>query len=453
MKKVILLILGIHFFLLWFLRFTAWPEMILWPYLVNKGLKLYQDIVIIYPPVFLLGLSFLGKVFGVTLINLKIYTWILIIFSDLLVYWVAKSVTKQKLVGIISLVFYVLWQLFFEGNAMWFDLALAPLALGIFYFSFSKKYFFAGLLFGLALTFKQTAIWFFPPMVLTYWLFHKKENQLIIKFIIGTLVFPFIAVIYLIGNNLWTDFVKWAINFGIFYLPTDPGQIQLPTLKQLLALSIPFAPVFILSFLKENKKMVLIVIAWSLFASLGVYPRWEYFHFQPAIPFIAIAWGILFFNIKNLPQKNIKMLIPVAVIILMGTIYLQSRFYFLNWQKPTRFYDDYILETAKWIKNNTVPNEKIYCLNCWDHLYALSDTLPAVSPLIHTLPWHLEYPGMQEKYVSDLKVNKPRFVLFQPYTESGLGSYRPKLIDQFLQENYIKTKMIARTFWVLEPIK
>ena len=116
MRKLILLIIGGHLFLLWFLRFTAWPEMILWPYLVNKGLKLYQDIVIIYPPIFLLGLSFLGKIFGVTLINLKIYTWILIILSDLLVYWVAKTVTKERLIGIVSLTFYVLWQLFFEGN-------------------------------------------------------------------------------------------------------------------------------------------------------------------------------------------------------------------------------------------------------------------------------------------------------------------------------------------------
>ncbi len=453
-KLLIPLILLTHLVLLIYLRFTAWPEMILWPYLQNMGLLPWRDIVIIYPPGLIVLLGFLGKIFGISLLGLKLYTWILILSTDLLVFWVTQKITKNQKIAFFSLLFYVLWQPFFEGNALWFDLVLAPLGLLVFYFLISKKFFWSGLFFGLALAVKQTAFWFFPPILATAWILGEFKRKSFLSFVWGLGLPLIICLVYLLLTGLWREFYHWAIDFGVFYLPRAPGQIQLPTIKQILLLLIPFAIIFpsLLSVLRRRNivkgELAVLLIFWIFFSSLGVFPRFEYFHFQPALPFLAILFGISVVSLK-ISLKKIGWLI-FFVLVILGTVYLQQRFYRLNWQQPTRFFEEDIMKTAQWLQKNTAPAEKIYILNSWDHLYALSGTLPAVSPLIHTLPWHLEYPGMQEKYVTDLIKNKPRIIVFQPYSEKGLGSYKPEKIDQFLKENYTLSEVVADRFWILK---
>ncbi|PJE69384.1 hypothetical protein COU96_00030, partial [Candidatus Shapirobacteria bacterium CG10_big_fil_rev_8_21_14_0_10_38_14] len=99
--------------------------MILWPYFILKGLLPYRDIAMAHNPLLIFDLAIFYKIFGISLFNLKIYTWVLILLTDLLIYWVAKKITKREKVALLSLAFYVLWQPFFEGNGVWFDLVLA----------------------------------------------------------------------------------------------------------------------------------------------------------------------------------------------------------------------------------------------------------------------------------------------------------------------------------------
>jgi len=89
-RKDYLLLAGIlflHLLLLYVLKFTAWPEMSLWPYLITKGWLPYKDIAIVHTPLMILDLTLFYKIFGVGIVQLKIFTWILIILSDLLVFF------------------------------------------------------------------------------------------------------------------------------------------------------------------------------------------------------------------------------------------------------------------------------------------------------------------------------------------------------------------------------
>ena len=88
------------------------------------------------------------------------------------------------------------------------------------------------------------------------------------------------------------DFYRWAIDFGIFYLPKASGQIKLPTIKQFLVSFFPF--IIFTPFLVERKKKDFDLAVWTFFAVLGTLPRFELFHFQPALPFLAIAAGLVF---------------------------------------------------------------------------------------------------------------------------------------------------------------
>jgi len=66
----------------------------------------------------------------------------------------------------------------------------------------------------------------------------------------------------------------------------------------------------------------------------------------------------------------------------------------------------------------------------------LSDTVPAVRLWIPHLSWYMEIPGIQKNIVSDLKFIKPKMIVQKEYEQNGLGSYKPKLIDHFIRENY-----------------
>jgi len=458
MKKtnlLILLILLIHLLLLSNLRFTAWPEMILWPYFILKGLLPYRDIAIAHNALLIFDLALFYKIFGISLFSLKIYTWILILSTDLLVYWVARKITKKEETALLSLAFYVLWQPYFEGNGVWFDLFLAPLGLLIFYFLWSKEFFWSGIFAGLAILVKQTAFWFIFPIGFSFWFIQNLKIKSIKKFLIGLAAPLLIFLVYLFKVGILQDFYFWAIKFGVGYLPHAPGQIQLPTIKQIFSLGIPCAFVFLTMItllfqcngVKEIQKLFLPFLVWCFFTSLGVFPRWGYFHLQPALPFLAVISSVSLYLIsKTWP----KLFLGVYLILFfLGVIYLQSRFYYLNWQKPDRFFEKETLEVASWLKEKTNPGEKIFILNSWDHLYALSETLPAVSPWVPTLPWYMEYPGIQDEIVFDLQKEKPKIVVFEDYKLKGLGSYKPEKIDKFLQENYILDRIIDGRFLIL----
>ena len=525
MKKInifLLFLLLLHLLLLIGLQFTAWPEMTLWPYLVIKGLLPYKDIAIAHNPLLIFILAGYYKIFGLSLVNLKLFAWGLILITDCLIWFISLKLTKSYLFSFLSLIFYILWQPYFEGNGLWFDLALTPLALLIFYLLWRQKFFWAGLVLGISILVKQTAVWFLVPVIWEIWvvsppslkLWRVKEMGKNICLLAFGVVTPLIGlIVYLLFTGTLGDFYFWTIKFGIFYLPHASGQVELPTLKQLISLSIPFASIlfiliaFILRVIKiknQNNRLILILLIWSITASLGVLPRWSNFHFQPALPFLAIISGLcVYYNrlaenlainggdeskrlklvkgppdekliSRSFPQDSFKlakitlgfqpreayinilykrhriMILILLFFVTIGTIYMQTRFYRLNWHKADRFFEKETLETAAWLKRNTQPNERIFILNSWDHLYALSDTLPVTDPWMPTLPWYLEYPGIQDKIVADLKQNKPNLLVFEPYKESGLGSYRPAEIDKLIKENYKLKEMIGNRFWVLE---
>src|SRR3989344_9384315 len=104
MKKyflLVLLLLG-HLFFLGNMQFTAWPEMLSYPYLVNNGFKLYSDLVHPYPPLLTYILAVLFRVFGVKLIVLKIFTWLLLLINDVLIFKIVGKLARNTFLSLFS---------------------------------------------------------------------------------------------------------------------------------------------------------------------------------------------------------------------------------------------------------------------------------------------------------------------------------------------------------------
>lgn len=425
-KVVVVLILTFHLLLLSKLKFTAWPEMLLWPYLLLHGLMPYRDVAIVHTPILILKLAAFYKIFGVGVLQLKVFTWLVIIFTDILVFAVAKKIWKRK-VAIFSLCVYVILQLFYDGNGLWFDLLLAPLALITFYLTVSKEYFLAGIAFALMFLTKQTAVWFLFPILFQLWVRDKKK---ITSFVKGNGLVFFVFIIIFFAWNMVPSFYNWAINFGMFVLPRSSGQIHLPDIKNLIISLFPFSIFIPLLLIKKMKLKNLAM--WSGAGIMGAYPRYEYFHFQPGIAFLAFGTGIFFvtFNKKDILSK---ILIPIYI---LGCFYLSFSFVIRNYNEGVRFYEANVQEVVQYVKNNTIPGDKIFVLNWWDNIYPLTDTIPGIKPWVPQLSWYQEIPGIQEKEVADLILSKPKLILFQEYTETGLSSYKPLKLYGYVMANY-----------------
>lgn len=432
-KTIILSILVVHLLFLIGLKFTAWPEMLLWPYLMSHGWLPYTNIAIAHTPLLLVFLSVFFKVFGAGILQLKIFTWILILLLDLLVYFAAKRLWNQK-VGILAVTFFAVFITLFDGNGLWFDLFMGAFALLAFYFSNRKRWVWTGVFFALALLSKQTAIYFLIPIGLQVLFGTKDKFQSLVKTICGILIVGFIFTFSLFIFGLLPDFYNWAISFGIFILPRSQGQIMLPGIKSLLVALFPF-----LSFLflyAVDKKFVLrdklLLLCWAGAGILGAYPRFEYFHFQPAIPFLAFCVGLIIADAKNIKGVYKAFLI----LFFLGTLYLAGQYFIRNWREGTRFFETDVSDVANFVKSNTSPGDRIFVMNWWDNIYALTDTTPATNPWVPQLFWYQELNGIQEKEVENLRSENPKMIILNPYTESGLSSYKPQKLYDFVSENY-----------------
>jgi hypothetical protein len=225
-------------------------------------------------------------------------------------------------------------------------------------------------------------------------------------------------------------FYNWAINFGIFVLPKASGQIQLPDLKALAVTVFPFL-LFIPLIWKTGRKNINLLI-WAIAGALGAYPRFEYFHIQPAIPFLALASGV-FFSGKFLKEKLVKIFV---VFYALGSLYLFGGFFMRNFKEGVRFYEQDVQDIVLYVQSNTNEGDKVFVMNWWDNVYALSDRLPAVNPWVPQLSWYMEITGIQEKIVNDLASSKPKLIILNPYSESGLSAYIPQKVYTYVTANY-----------------
>src|SRR6266478_1841842 len=124
---ILFILLGLHILILSRLQFTAWPEMVSFPYLINHGFVTYKDMVHAYPPLLVNILAILYKIFGYKLVVLKIFGWLSILISDLLIFKIITKIVKKRNSALFGVLIYVILQPILEGNMVWPDLFIVPL--------------------------------------------------------------------------------------------------------------------------------------------------------------------------------------------------------------------------------------------------------------------------------------------------------------------------------------
>lgn len=382
------------------INFTAWPEMLAWPHFILNGWLPYKDIAIAHNPLLIIVLTFFYKLFGVGITQLQIFTWALILVNYFLLFWITKKLYNKK-TAIIALAFYIPIQLLFEGNGLWFDLALVPFTLLLFYFISKKKYILSGIIFALGFLTKQTFIYFIIPIVLLNIKNKKNLFSIIKKFMIGLFFVLLIFFLALLSFGILEDFFFWAIKFGIIYLPTASGQVVLPILRQLAVYLFPFT----ISIFSPA------LIPWIVSGLIGAYPRWGLFHFQPALPFLAISFSLALTNFKDFSFKTIKLkkLLIFVYILIVGIIFV--RFLSRNLNGEVRFYEQDVKDVVTELSILNPNDSDIFILSYWDNIYALTDTMPVTKPWIPYLSWYLRVSNFEDSLFSDIKTEMPEQIV------------------------------------------
>ena len=436
MKKyylVILILLGIHLFLLINLKFTAWPEMLSYPYLRNNGYLLYKDMIHPYPPVLAMALSIVYKLFGYKLIALKVFTWLIILANDILIFLISKKLTKSFKFSVLSLAFYVTIQPFLEGNQLWFDLAIVPTVLFSTYYLLQKKYFWSGLFLGAAILTKQTA-GLYLIFGMAYIACKEKNFKKVLEFVIGPIILFAILIVRLITEGAILGFFNWTLIYPLTLFSKFQGYVQMALSGHqwliLVLLVIPVIPVLFI------RKFSLITF-YLLLSFIMIYPRFSFFHFQPGLAFIAIFYGVFLSRVRFFYMLHATYYILLFVLICLPVLKT-------DWQKEARFWGNEEIKTAGIISQKTNPKDLIYLLGPQSGLYVFSGRLPP-KPWTDNYVWYLEIPGIQEGIIKMWKENKPEIV-FTNNIQAGnwydLGTYRPQKIVDGIRNEKIETSIL-----------
>ena len=431
----------IHFILLINTRFTLWPEMVVYPYLLNNNFILYRDIITNYSPIFIYALSFLNRIFGYQPLVFQNVTFLTILIIDLCIYYFAKRLFGTKEANI-SLIFFIALSIPFGINGLWFDLIITPFILSsLFLFvNFLKKpqtktLFYCFLLLAVAFFIKQQTIWLYIwYLIIAAFRFRRKIKFVLV--IVAVSILPFLSflaffVFFFAKKQILGDYLFWNFGFPFTIASPGAGYNELPALRQLITLIALFL-LFIPSFFKKQTETRL-VLTISLLLMAFAY-RFDFFHLIPSLATLSLIAG---FNLKRITESGKKVLVvlvPSTILVLSFSL----RHIAIDWQEPTRFFEPDILSTAKFIKLITPANVPIYIQNAPYQLLPMSGRLPA-KPWIAEFSWYLELPGNQEKVVQALKDQKPKYVISKPYENKGqfnLGSYRPKLIADYIDSTY-----------------
>ncbi len=438
-KYVFLLVLA-HLLVLSLLPFTTWPEMLLYPWLTAKGFVQYKEIIHPYSFALIATLAGLGKIVGFSPLMVKLATYFIVVLSDFLLYRLALLFgAPAKAIAVLLL--YILLQISFEGNALWFDLALTPFAIlalhGTVQWVRNQKLRWVALasaaLLG-SLFVKQTGVWFVFAAAGVLVL-HKQYRTA--GFILFLLTLGF--VLFSIGGYaIWGgEFLYWTLWFPLIDQKQTAGFVLLPSIREIVLAAMLLLPALFFALLKESRTRLLFLL-WCVAGALSAVPRWGMFHLQPALPFVALVSIPAFTRVPRF--LFLSMLIPALYVVYVV---------FGSARAGDRFVTKEVMTAAQMLQHE-VKDTGLFILGAPQLLYVLSGHIPP-RPWADLFPWYYQVRGgeLETRVLYSLQSNPPAFVLRAPVTgDRPEYRYRPQQIERWVDENYREYKKTpSGTLW------
>lgn len=450
--------LVLHIVLLSRITFTAWPEMLCYPYLLSNGFVWYRDFIMPYPPGLIYPLKLFFDFFGYEVVNLKVFTWGLILLTDLFLYWVLRVVSKNTAISLFGLFAYILIQPFLDGNMLWFDFATVLPLLLVFLFVckwIEKKgmlnLYLVGVFLAVSILVKQVSLVYLLLLLGFYiWIKKRADAKDIGIVALGFLMpmLPFLAYLF-VSNTFW-DFWNWNVYYPLNFWPDFPGYVEFSLSKsQILVLLLLGLPVLFSGLrFKEfvNNWFFRLAVLFLIGALIAVYPRFSYFHLQGAIAFVVVLIAVI---AKNLSKNTKFALAAFCIICSLGIVFLNTRF---RNTEDYRFYTDEDVKMAQYIEKKVGKGNHVFLLGGYCSLYVFSNTLPP-KYWGDNFGWYFEIDGVQEKFILGIKNDKPRYI-FRSKAMDGdwfrIGIYQPKKVVEYINKEYKKIEELDNSIEIWE---
>ncbi len=420
-------ILLLHSLILNKLIFFPYPELFIYPYLTNQGLKPYQQILDQHFP----GLMFLPINFnnlGMTTPEIaRIWLIAVVLLTHLLLFFISKDFFKSDKKALFVNLLYLVWQPFFEGWVLWIDSFLPLLLLPAFYFLYKRRPFATGLFLGGAIVFKQVVI----PLsflIFIYILWERRKIKDVAVYFIGLFI-PIIAMLgYLFSIGVLKDFWYWTVTFNLTIF-ANYGRKFAPTVGHILRVALVFgAGGLVLRF--WNERTVQILVIFLLGALATAISRFDFVHFQPALPFALLATVYGLGRLRGLGKLGVTTfygLILVWWLVIFYKGHLGDKIF---------FFDKQIYELVSKIKQYTKEGDKIFVYGAVPHLYQMSNTLPAGDIFVFQFSWFLQVS--EDRILRGLRKDIPEVIVANRNAEiegQEIKDYAKKL-DQYILQNY-----------------
>ncbi len=433
---MLILIIAAHLSVLSKLIFFPYPEFFVYPYLTNAGLKPYSQILDQHFP----GLMFLPFNFDNLGMNDEIVArmWLmaLVIITQLLIFFVSREIFKSEKKALVVNLLYLIWQPFFEGWVLWIDTFLPLILLPAFYALYKDKIFLTGLLLGMGIVFKQVLIPL-SGLVLIYLIWEIRKMRVIGRYLFGLSLPVILMVTYFFSIGVIKDFWYWTIVFNLTtfaqYGRKGPFFTGVARVGFAIAASCGV-------FFSKDKRMVKTLIIFVLGSLAALYARFDFVHFQPALPFVLIATVLGFSAIWK--QKWARLILTGYLVVIVWWL---SVFYSGHLSNKVMFFDEHTKAIAQKIRQYTKEGDKIFIFGAVPHLYQMTKTKPAGDVFVFQFPWFVMVT--EERLLEGLKKDHPEIVVSdrtvaiegQKITEFGKG------LDEYIQQNYQAVDQVGST--------
>lgn len=290
---------------------------------VLNGLLPYKDFNIITTPFSSFFLSLFLKIFGDELIIVRLLAIILCFFIVILFHKVLKKlrINNQLIIYSTILIAIIYSRIFFyEYNFLNLFFIMLLIFLELCNKKKKKVNFLIGLVAGLTFVTKQTTGLFviFSCIINQFLSNNKKINSNLIFRLFGILIPCFSFCFYCTSNNLWNDFLDYAI-LGVKTFTNHIPYIELFKSQDivliLLTIAIPITIIISFIILIKNKdKNILVLLTYGLASFSIIYPIADKIHFLTgSLPLICCLIYIVNYYVK---PKNIYITIFLKFFIL-----------------------------------------------------------------------------------------------------------------------------------------
>jgi hypothetical protein len=450
------------------------PRVILEPWLIQNGFVLYENIADLHAPLMPLFIALIKPLVPDGLLLAKLLLVLLISVITLLIFLAVRRLGGW-LVGLWAAWFFVMLSPVFNFGKLWYETFLAPLYILLLLFydaSDSRRSFKSlialGLVAGIALLVKQhsgvvvVALLAWTTVSNHYLGRSKSENFRELALLGSGVMLPVAAftVYQVIRAGSLKGFLYWTIGYS---LTSDYGFLaaQWPTGNQVLTvvsgLLFLGGAFFFMVELKRRGDIDWLYFGWGfvLFVASGltVYPRFEYFHLQSAIPAAVWLSALALFHAfrsrgAGRPfMKGTVLALSLLWLIRGGAAY---RTVFRTNQVPRQVMEYSRLEPlANQLKRHIGPSASMYVFpdnEATANLYYLMRCLPPRF-WVFTYPWNMT-GTIKRKILSTIKNPPPEWIVYYMNGHRTMKHYAPEIV-KYIFANYRRVTKLRGKFGVV----